>query len=246
MKKAHSHCTLLPWNVVGYVTTDSISAGQYKALGTVFTNLDGTDIAVKDLITVTTPASGANMGASDQIWIWDTASSSWTKYYSRKARGMTTALWVKEGTETETTDTVAAGTTFFFTRPGGSAATTLTVSGSVKELTGSSSFTVSAGQLAFASNPWPVSIKVSDITKYYAAGAMASGANIGVSDQIWRWNTATSTWTKYYSRKARGMTSALWVKDGEETETTDEINAGEGFFFSRPGGTAAVTVTFTK
>ena len=42
------------------------------------------------------------------------------------------------------------------------------------------------------------------------------------------------------------MTSAIWVKDGEETETTDEINVGEGFFFSRPGGTAAVTITFTR
>ena len=209
-----------------------------------FKNVDGTDVAIKDLVTVGTPVGGANIGVSDQIWVWNTSSASWTKYFYYSGRGVT--QWRKNGEAAETTDTITTGITFFFCRSGAATGTTtLTLSGKVKELEGSSSFTVSAGQLAFASNPWPLALEVKNFSSYYTSGAAVGGANIGVSDQIWVWDTDAAAWTKYFYYSGRGVTQ--WRKNGEATETADSIPAGVGFFFQRSGAaTAAATITFAN
>ena len=231
-------------SIVGYNTVSGISANQYVALGTVFEAVDGTDVAIKDLVTVGNPVGGANIGVSDQIWVWNTADAAWTKYFYYSGRGVT--QWRKIGGTTETTDTIRTGVTFFFCRSSSATGTTtLTLSGKVKELEGTSSFTVTANQLAFASNPWPIVISVKDFGNYYTAGAPVGGANIGVSDQIWVWNTADAAWTKYFYYSGRGVIQ--WRKNGETKETTDTIPAGIGFFFQRSSSaTAPATITFTN
>ena len=224
-------------NIVGYNTIPSISQGQYVALGVQFENCNGGAIPVKDLIQVGSIQGSAAMGVADQIWRWNTASAAWTKYYYYSSRGVT--RWVvSTDTTKETTDTVPAGETVFFLRMG-NAATSLTLSGAVKVMEGASSVTVTQGQLAFMANPWPSPVSIASFNSNYATGSTPQGsAAMGVADQIWRWNTATASWTKYYYYSSRGVTR--WVESTDTTkETTDTIPAGEGFFFQRMGNAAA-------
>ncbi|MBQ5531515.1 MAG: hypothetical protein IIT98_05890, partial [Kiritimatiellae bacterium] len=60
------------------------------------------------------PKGGASYGVSDQIWLWDTATAGWTKYFYYSSRG--TTQWRKVGATTETADTIPAGIGFFFQR----------------------------------------------------------------------------------------------------------------------------------
>ena len=215
------------------------------ALGTVFENVAGGDIAITNLFTYSTGAAAgaATMGtSSDQIWRWNVANAQWTKYFYYSARGKTPCWSLSTEPGVETTDTIPAGETFFFLR-GGNAAVTLSLAGAVKELTGVAEFTVAKGQLAFAANPFPVSMKIADMANCYTTGTAAGAATMGTSsDQIWRWNTATSTWTKYFYYAARGKKSCWSVSTEPGVETKDEIRAGEGFFFQR-GGNATATIS---
>ena len=231
--------------IVGYETISGISANQFVALGTVFENVDGTDVAIKDLVTVGTPVGSGAYGGADQIWVWNTTSAAWTKYFYYSARGV--KQWRVVGGSAETTDTISTGTTFFFCRSSSATGTTtLTLSGKVKALDGSSSFTVAANQLAFASNPWPVALTVKDFNNYYTDGEPVGGGNIGGADQIWLWDTDAAGWTKYFYYSGRGVKQ--WrVNGGAAAETTDTIPAGVGFFFQRAASaTAPATITFTK
>ena len=212
--------------------------------------MDGSDVAIKDLVTVGNPVGGASYGASDQIWVWDTATAGWTKYFYYSGRQG--KKWLKStdaANAAETTDTLATGKTFFFCRSAGaSGTTTLTLSGKVKALDGESSFTVSAAQLAFACNPWPIAMNIKDISSYYTSGSPVGGASYGASDQIWIWDTATAGWIKYFYYS--GRQGKKWLKstdDAKADETTDTIPAGIGFFFQRSAGASeAATITFTK
>ena len=228
---------------MGYTTVSEISASQYIALGTVFEDVAGGEIAVKDLVKVGVPAGGGSLGAgTDQIWRWNTETASWTKYFWYSSRG--TTLWAKQGTKVETTDTIPVGETFFFLRAAGASATSLTLAGAVKQMDGAVSTTVSASQLAFMANPWPTSMAIKDFSSMYSAGAPAGGGSLGAgTDQIWRWNRTTSAWTKYYYYSSRGTT--LWAKQGEKVATEDTIPGGEGFFFQRAAGAAQATLTIS-
>ena len=226
-------------NVVGYNTVPSIGQAQYVALGVQFENCNGGAIPVKDLVSVADIQGGSTIGASDQIWRWNTASAAWTKYFYYSSRGV--KRWVvSTDTTKETTDTVPAGETVFFLRSGNT--TSLTLSGAVKAMEGASSVTVSQAQLAFMSNPWPVPVSIASFNSNYAEGSTPQGGpSIGASDQIWRWNTETAAWTKYFFYSSRGVTR--WVVSTDTTKaTTDEIPAGEGFFFQRAGNTATIAI----
>ena len=227
-------------NTVGYHTVPSISGSQYVALGVQFESCAGGAIAVKDLVTVANPTGGGQIGTADQIWRWNTASAEWTKYFYYSSRGV--KRWVvSTDTTKETTDTVPAGETVFFCRAAGAAATSLTLAGAVKEMTGVSSVSVSGSQLAFMANPWPTSVSIANFNSNYSSGSPTGGGQIGTADQIWRWNTATSSWTKYFYFSSRGQTR--WVEStATTTATTDTIPAGEGFFFQRAGSAATISI----
>ena len=218
----------------------SISGGQYVALGVQFESCAGGAIAVKDLVTVANPTASTAMGNSDQIWRWNTATAEWTKYFSYKPRGGTAHWVVSTDTSAETTDTIPAGETVFFCRAGG--ATSLTLAGAVKEMTGASSVSVTGGQLAFMANPWPTPVSIASFSANYSSGTPTASTAIGNSDQIWRWDTATASWIKYFCYKPRGGTASWVVSTDTAAETTDTIPAGEGFFFQRAGNAATISI----
>ena len=79
------------------------------------------------------------------------------------------------------------------------------------------------------------------VTNLIQMASPAGGGSIGGNtDQIWRWNTPSADWDKYFYRSGRGVTNPGWTKAGETAPTTDTINAGETVFFSRAGSAAAV------
>lgn len=221
-------------NIVGYQTLPEISASQYIALGVVFENVAGGDISVKDLVKVGIPVGAGSLGdGADQIWRWNTAEATWTKYFWYSGRG--TTQWRKSNENKETTDTIPAGETFFFLRASTGQATSLTLAGAVKEISAEATprtVTVTASQLAFMANPWSTQINIANFSNFYSEGSAIGAGSLGDgADQIWRWNRDTSSWTKYFYYSGRG--TMQWRKYGETTETSDNINAGEGFFFQR-------------
>lgn len=115
--------------IVGYVQAGAAAANQYVPLATQFEALGGGDIAVKDAVTADKPISNATWGAADQIWRWNTATATWTKYayYVVPRSKPAQIFWTKivngkvEGTET--TETIPVGKGIFFQRSGAASPT---------------------------------------------------------------------------------------------------------------------------
>ena len=247
--------------IVGYVQAGKAEANQYVPLATQFEELGGGDIAVKSAVTVDKPIYDSSWGAADQIWRWNTATATWTKYayYVVPRSKPLEIFWTKivdnkvEGTET--TDTIPAGETFFFLRSAGATEpAALTLAGGVKNLSGESSFAVTQNQLAFVANPWPTEIVIKDFNQFVTDGELVYDSSWGAADQIWLWDTANATWTKYayYVVPRSKPLQTFWTKivDGkvEGTETEETIPAGKGIFFQRSAGASATVplkVTFT-
>ena len=227
-------------DVVGYNTISDVANGQFIALAVQFEGITSAEVAIGDLVTAGVPAGANTLAANaDQIWLWDTTTANWVKYFHRIQRG-TDYGWCAEGATAATTDTVSAGKTVFFYR--GGATTSLTLSGAVKASTGVSSATVSNGQFVFMSYPWPVAIAINGFSSYQTspAGANTLAAN---ADQIWFWDASKADWVKYFHRIQRG-TDYGWCAEGETSATDATIPVGTGFFFYR-GGSASATITFT-
>lgn len=81
------------------------------------------------------PAGGASavVPGNDQIWLWDTATSDWVKYYYRKVGAQAAVGWCKAGATTVTSDTIPAGEGFFFRRGTAGAADTITFTYTTEE-----------------------------------------------------------------------------------------------------------------
>ncbi len=244
--------------IVGYVQAGKAEASQYVPLATQFEALGGGDIAVKNAVTVEN-AVASNTAAGDQLWRWDTATATWTKYayYKKPRTDPAEIFWTKivndKAEGTETTDTIPAGETFFFKRSSGATeAATLTLAGGVKDLSGESSFAVTQNQLAFVANPWPTEIVIKDFNQFVTEGT-PSASNTAAGDQIWLWDTANGTWVKYCLHKdSRAGITDNWRKivgtKPDTKETEDTIPAGKGIFFQRSGlasPTEPLKVTFT-
>lgn len=241
--------------IVGYVQAGSAEASQYVPLATQFEALGGGDIYVKNAVTAE-PASASASTSGDQLWRWDTANATWTKYcyYKKPRTDPAEIFWTKivnnKAEGTETTDTIPAGETFFFLRAGGTEPATLTLAGGVKDLSGETSFTVAASQLAFVANPWPTEIVIKNFNQFVTEGEPSASASTS-GDQIWLWDTANGTWAKYcyYKKPRTDPAEIFWTKivnnKPEGTETEDPIPVGKGIFFQRAGGTEPLTVTFT-
>lgn len=203
-------------------------------------------IPVKSLVSCANFAGTTSLGdGADQIWTYSQADG-WKKYFYYK-RGAT-AGWRAQGTSTALGDDVkvSAGTAVFFVRATGSAATTLTLSGGVVDLSSVKNVEVAAGETKLICNPWPMDIKIADFSNYYASGSVPAGTtSIGDgADQIWLYDQSTG-WSKYYYYK-RGA-NLRWCAQGSTTAVADDvvIPAGKGFFFVRATGSAQATLSFS-
>jgi hypothetical protein len=70
------------------------------------------ELKIADIPAPTPLRAGAILGTNtDQIHVWDTTLSAWTKYYRNSTAG-----WCKEGETTQTTDVIAVGQAMFIRR----------------------------------------------------------------------------------------------------------------------------------
>ena len=161
-------------NIVGYKTA-SVAKANYKAFSLNLADVNNPTAGVKidKLFTIDTITAVLAWGdAMDQIWRWDTTVNKWAKYgYQQNPRGKPALApaWRKydaaTGTFTELTDAdvVLPGETFLYFR-GGNATATLTLAGQVKEFTATVSYTIAKANYQFVAYPWPVEIKLSEIS----------------------------------------------------------------------------------
>lgn len=218
---------------MGYNTVDVLKS-KYIALGIQFTgvNADSRAIAIKDLLTVDTPWGRPTIGGmADQIHIW--TGMAWKKYFYNSNINS----WSESGQSTETTDTVQNGDTVFFLRSSRGNGT-ITLSGGVNQLNAEVAYTLTKSKYHFVCYPWPVSFAVKDFKNCVDTpfGRPSLG---GMADQVHRWTGMA--WKKYYYNSDL----SAWVENGDNKETEDVIDPGEGVFFlrsSRGNG----TLTFSK
>ena len=251
-------------NTVGYVTA-TISASGNKTFAVTLTDCAKPNDAVRvdKLLTSEGFYANADFDNADQIWRWDTKVNKWAKYFFEQQgnpRTGVTKAWKKwnyaeEKVEDITEyDVVEPGETFIFTRAGGTDPITLTLSGQVKEFTAKPSYEIPASGNVFMAYPWPVEIKIADIPNLATFSPEAyANADFDNADQIWRWDTSVNKWGKYFYEQQgnprTGVTKA-WKKwnyaEGKVEELTndDKILAGEGFIYTRAGGTETLTLTW--
>ena len=234
---------------MGYQTVDSPEPGDFKAFAIQFEGVDeSAEIAIPDIFTYDSPKGGASSGvvSADKIWLWNSEAGDWVKYYYRKVGPQAAVGWCKSDETTVTTNTVKNGDTVFFYRGSGAAKTSLTISGGVRVLTTSATYTTPApGNFAAMAYPWPVAMPIGTFDAYQ--GSPKGGASSGVvsADKIWLWNSEAGDWVKYYYRKVGPQAAVGWCKSDETTVTTNTVPAGEGFFFYRGSGAEVDTITFT-
>lgn len=233
-------------NIVGYQTVDAPAANSYKAFAVQFTEVSGeTTIKISELMKFTGTAKGAPTAqdSADQIWKWDSGTSSWVKYYWK----LPNKAWAREWDKAVCTDadTIKNGETFFFKRSSsaGSESATLTFSGAIHELSAQPTYSdIVPNSCNFMSYPWPVELKIMDFAKYQGTPKGAPTAQDS-ADQIWLWDTTTSDWVKYYYK----LPNKAWAKATDKSLCTDAdvIPAGEGFFFKRSTSASGnETITF--
>ena len=78
-----------------------------------------TEISIVDFYNnsiIANPKGQAELGdAADQIWLWDTSTMNWKRYFFRSSRGNVTG-WCKDGETVVTSDKIGVGQGFFFRR----------------------------------------------------------------------------------------------------------------------------------
>lgn len=215
------------------------------------------ELPIAQVLTVDSPVRATSFGdAADQIWLYSTASMDWVRYYYKHTgRGTSKKVigWVKESTDSdsavETLDTVKNGDGFFFKRAL-SGDGNITISGAIKA-TSAEPKTFIQSSLNFVCNPWPASIKVSDITAMLSNPISATSFGDS-ADQIWFYDMNAMDWVRYYYKHTgRGTSKTVigWVKESEDSataaETTDSIAVGQGFFFKQ-NLSGSGTLTFVK
>ena len=85
-------------------------------------------------------------------------------------------------------------------------------------------------------------VPVKDLIKVANPKGGAS-ANVAASDQIWRWNSESNDWTKYYYRQLGTQPAVGWCLNGQTKVTEETIPNGETFFFYRGQSGVATTLT---
>ena len=223
-------------DIVGYAT-DNLTGGKFNMAGMVFNAVGGGAI---DLNEMTFPGvTGSDFQeTSDQIQVWNPATSKYTiYYYYYESPTSTDNGWY--GTLDEET-TLPAGTAFWYKAKAGDGKQ-MTQSGAV-ESDVDVSFDLTGGKFNMVINPYPSAIDLNDSTTVEFVNATGSDFQ-ETSDQIQVWNPATSKYTIYYYYY-ESPTSA----DNGWYGTLDEdavLPAGTAFWYKAKAGTDKA-ITFKK
>ena len=250
-------------NIVGYQTA-TLTKGANKTFALQFESPEnpGQAISIDNLFPGTTFKAGGSWGGSDQIWAWDTTVNNWAKYAyyeNKRATPAVPAAWYKYNFLTDksfsdltSTDVVRPGQTFLYIR-NQSGSIVLQMAGQIKSMSDATqSFTVTKGDNVFVAYPWPVELKIAELSTKATHTNLKAGGSWGGSDQIWAWDTTANNWAKYAyyeNKRATPAVPAGWYKYNFLTDKSfvavtdaDKVSAGEGFLYVRnQSGTNVIT-----
>ena len=237
-------------NVVGYSTVDV--SNQYTMIGLNWETVGAAEMAINDLFGKDQLVAGANVNAADQIQVWNGTEFEVYFFKAKKTSGAGKFTyensWVKSSAATvPTTDTIPAGTGFWFKRYGDTNRT-LVLNGGVKGVTNEKAITSTYTMMGSAF-PCDVILNGTDTNPslFDWKNCSCAGANVNAADQIQVWN---GTEFEVYFFKAKKTSGAgkftyenSWVKSSAATvPTTDTIPAGKGFWYKRYGETTTKLV----
>ena len=235
---------------MGY-NTINVEPGSTTALGVQFENVANAEagIPIKSLLSYANP-TGQNKPDSincDKILVYTGAD--WVKYYYYKKNLTATPYWVlsTDTTYQEIKDdvTLKAGQCFFFYRANNAKSTTaVTLAGGVAPLAKPQAYTVAPGSTTAMAWPWPESLKIKDITKYYENPTGQNKPDSINCDKVLVYTG--SDWIKYYYYKKNLTATPYWVLSTDTTyqEIKDDvkIDCGSGFFFYRANNAKGDTI----
>ena len=250
-------------NIVGY-NTATVTRPNKKTFALQFESPEnpGQAIRIDNLFPGTTFKAGAGWVASDQIWAWDATANNWAKYAyyeNKRSNPQVPAGWYKYNFLTDLSfvaltdaDVVQPGQTFLYIR-NQSGSITLQMAGQIKAMTDATqSVSITRPNKVFMAYPWPVELKIAEISTKATHSNLKAGAGWVASDQIWAWDATANNWAKYAyyeNKRAQPAVPAGWYKYNFLTDNSfvavtdaDKVSAGEGFLYIRnQSGTNVIT-----
>ena len=245
--------------IVGYQTA-TVTSPNKKTFALQYESIQnpGQAVNIANLFPGTTFKAGAGWAACDQIWAWDATANNWAKYaYYENKRLSAPAGWYKYNFLTDKSfvpvtseDVVLPGQTFLYIR-NQTGSIELLMSGLVKDMTDATqSVSITSPNKVFMSYPWPIELKISEISTKATHSNLKTGAGWAACDQIWAWDTTANNWAKYaYYENKRLSAPAGWYKYNFLTDKSfvavtddDKVGPGEGFLYIRnQTGTNVIT-----
>ena len=250
-------------NIVGYQTA-TVAKSNKKTFALQYESLQnpGQAVNIANLFPGTTFKAGATWAAADQIWVWSATANNWAKYayYANpRVSPAVPAGWYKYNFLTDKSfvavtedDVVQPGQTFLFIR-NQTGSIELIMSGLVKDMADASqTFSIAKGNKVFMAYPWPVDLKIADISTKATHSNLKAGATWAAADQVWAWDTTANNWAKYayYANpRVSPAVPAGWYKYNFLTDKSfvavtddDKVGPGEGFLYIRnQTGTNVIT-----
>ena len=211
-------------DVVGYSTIEvpfgySIIALPFESLDE---NVDSQGGMPIQSITGNLNHSSSRPSLADQILVQDPISKGYVMY-TYKDSG-----WVKEGETSPTTDVVTPGMSVMYNKA--VRAGDFVVAGAVPEEE-SKTVNLSFGY-NYVANPYPVSIKIADIS----GDLSAHDSRPTLADQIMTLDKDSKQYVVYRLKESSG-----WTKDGEGHTTEDVIAPCQGFIFVKARNAGSLT-----
>ena len=200
-------------DVVGYTTTP-ISQLGFDIVSVPFiplSNNQAQEFHIQDI--KGTLSQNDSEFRADRLYVSYPGSVDYVVYHY-KSQG-----WTKVGENAPTDDVIPPGTSFFIYKMMNTGE--ISVAGKVLDAP-SVEVPVSMG-LTLVANPYPTELPINDIT---GENLNANTSDIR-ADKIMIPDHSSSEYITYFLRPNG------WVKDGETEPTTDTIDVGKGFFFSR-------------
>ena len=249
--------------IVGYQTA-TVTRPNKKTFALQYESIQnpGQAVNIADLFPGTTFKAGASWGAADQIWAWDATANNWAKYAYYENKRVSPAIpagWYKYNFLTDNSftpvtedDVVQPGQTFLYIR-NQSGSIELVMSGMVKDMTDATqSVSVTRPNKVFMAYPWPVDLKIAEISTKATHSNLKAGASWGAADQVWAWDASANNWAKYAYYENKRVSPALpagWYKYNFLTDKSfvavtddDKVGPGEGFLYIRnASGTNVIT-----
>ena len=232
--------------------------GSITLGGVQFQKVGGGAQTINDLIMEdnTKPLVGAGIyGDADQLDVWDNASGQYNRFYFGDWFGdygvEFDKLWYVAGDDEAPADNVLPlGAGFRLTRQSKAAAAIIMVGEVVST---NIVLTLKAGTLNQISNPYPISLKLADISNggnfdWINSGFVGAGI-YGDADQLMIWNPTTQIYDRYYFGDWAGEYGAefdkQWYVAGDDTApvTGIEIPAGASFIINLNASVNNVNLT---